>query len=99
MKKLLLSTFYAAINVAVNFSVKGYTLFTLFNWFISPNFNVPQISLQGAMGVLIIVSMMKFRFPKETEAEFTFNQLLKEIGNTILLCSITLLIGFIITSL
>ena len=75
----------------------GFVFMKLYNWFIPKIFNVGEISLVLSMGLLVVVSFLKYKYEddKEPETEFA-KQLLKSFLIVTIAAPMFLLLGYIV---
>lgn len=64
--------------------VDGYTLSQMWSWFVSPIFQVPQLTIPYAIGISLIVSMLTYRKPNESDKKKEIAELIGELIGTTL---------------
>lgn len=85
------------ISIPISYILYGYTISTLWSWYIVPTFKLPPVSIPIAIGMWLIVQLgtAKMYSKEEAEAEM-WKPLLTRLGGSLLLPVLTLLAGYII---
>lgn len=78
--------------------VIGFTLATLWGWFIVPTFELPALSLAAAIGFAMVVGFLTYHFDsaKHAEQPQLVEEMIKLLFFSIFRALPTLLIGYIV---
>ena len=81
-------------------ALKGFTLATMWRWFIVPQFHAPELGVLSAIGLFLTVDivMQRYRQPKEDEDDHV-RDVIQRIAFVVIVCGLTLAEGWIVMSL
>ena len=74
----------------------GFVLVQLWDWFVVSSFNVPQITIQAALGIGLIVSMYTHEVPYPDEEKHTTTDQVIRMAASFTFTFMCLVIGYII---
>lgn len=84
------------ITMSYGAIISGYTLATLWGWFVVPVFALPALGIMQAYGLMLISSLLR-GIPKSEKEEKTFGRKIGEaVLRSTLLCGIILGTGYIV---
>ncbi|OGZ58937.1 MAG: hypothetical protein A3B96_02275 [Candidatus Spechtbacteria bacterium RIFCSPHIGHO2_02_FULL_43_15b] len=85
------------IMVVIDTIIYGYTLSVLWNWFMVPILNMPSIGIIHAIGIAMVVRYLTYQINSCKAEKKSFVEMFAEqCLNSILLSSLTLLLGWIL---
>ena len=95
--KLLGQIFSVILMQIYQMFAYGFVFMKLYNWFIPKIFNVGEISLVLSMGLLVVVSFLKYKYEDDKDQDKEFSEkLLKLFLIATIASSMFLLLGYIV---
>ncbi len=76
--------------------VSGFMVTILWGWFIAPVFNVIVINIPQAIGLLLILNILKMKSKDLDRPEKEIEVLVDDFLNILILCIVSLLSGWIV---
>lgn len=75
--------------------MQGFTLVKLWGWFIVPIFDVSILRVPEAIGIILVISLVRLKISKEDDENFT-SKTVNVLTTAIVGCGFFLLFGYII---
>lgn len=77
--------------------VNGFTLATLWAWFIIPTFGLPALGIASAIGLAMVVSFLTYQYSsKKEESDGFVEDMLKALMMSLVRAAITLAVAFVV---
>jgi hypothetical protein len=90
--KLLFATFLAIITIIV----EGFVFMQLWQWFTVPVFKVQPLTLVQSLGLILFLAYLKSKPKKKTEDDLSWENLVRNFINSLMLISLFLGAGYLI---
>lgn len=82
--------------LVVGYLVVGMVTMYLWEWFVSPTFNVTTLSLVQAVGIVITSRFMFHKFKVEEDKEYSFRESATGFVNYYFACMVVLTLGYLV---